>query len=88
MARGWGCSQPLWGSPMVQLTALAAFFLLSILAVVGLFALEREAAAIRTVRAFLAIRQTPLKARAHLKRQRAEIATVLGRAREWLEQGE
>ena len=57
-------------------TTLAAFFLLSILAV------------IRTMRAFLAIRQTPLKARAHLKRQRAEIATVLERAREWLEQDE
>ena len=69
-------------------TAPAAFFLLSILAVVGLFALEREAAVIRTVRAFLAIRHTPLKARAHLKRQRAEIATVLERAREWLEQGD
>lgn len=36
----------------------------------------------------LAIRHTPLKAHAHLKRQRAEIATVLERAREWLEQGE
>ena len=69
-------------------TAPAAFFLLSILAVAGLFALEREAAVIGTVRAFLAIRHTPLKARAHLKRQRAEIATVLERAREWLEQGE
>ena len=69
-------------------TAPAAFFLLSILAVAGLLALEREAAVIGTVRAFLAIRHTPLKARAHLKRQRAEIATVLERAREWLEQGE
>ena len=69
-------------------TTPAAFLLLSILAVAGLFALEREAAVIGTVRAFLAIRHTPLKARAHLKRQRAEIVTVLERAREWLEQGE
>ncbi len=69
-------------------TAPAAFLLLSILAVAGLFALEREAAVIGTVRAFLAIRHTPLKARVHLKRQRAEIVTVLERAREWLEQGE
>ena len=68
--------------------ALAAFFLLLILAVAGLFALEREASVLRTVRAFLAMRQTPLKARARLKRQRAEIATVLDRAREWLETGE
>ena len=36
----------------------------------------------------LAMRATPLKARARLKRPRAEIATVLERAREWLEQGE
>ena len=69
-------------------TTPAAFLLLSILAVAGLFALEREAAVIGTVRAFLAIRHTPLKARAHLKRHRAEIVTVLERAREWLEQGE
>ena len=69
-------------------TTLAAFFLLSILVVVELFALERKAAVIGTMRASLAIRQTPLKARTHLKRQCAEIATVLERAREWLEQGE
>ena len=36
------------------------------------------------MRAFLATRQTPLRARARLKRQRAAIAAVLERVHEWL----
>ena len=58
---------------------------LPIVAFVGLAAFEREAAVLKLVRAFLASRQTPLRARASLKRQRAAIATVLDRVRDWLE---
>ena len=54
-------------------------------ALVGLAAFEREASVLKLVRAFLASRQTPLRARASLKRQRAAIATVLDRVRDWLE---
>ena len=54
------------------------------LAFTGLSAIERQAAVVRLVRAFLATRQTPLRARARLKRQRAAIATVLERVHEWL----
>ena len=58
---------------------------LPILAFVGLAAFEREASVLKLVRAFLASRQTPLRARASLKRQRAAIATMLDRIRDWLE---
>ncbi len=54
------------------------------LAPVGLMAFEREAAALKMTRAFLASRQTPLRARASLKRQRAAIASVLDRVQDWL----
>jgi hypothetical protein len=58
---------------------------LPLLAFAGLAAFEREAAALKLVRAFLASRKTPLRARASLKRQRAAIATVLDRTQDWLE---
>ena len=57
---------------------------LVVLAFAGLPAIERQAAVIRLMRAFRATRQTPLRARARLKRQRAAIATVLDRVHEWL----
>ena len=61
---------------------------LCVLAFVGLTAFEREAAVIKLVRAFLATRQTPLRARASLRRQRAALATVLDRVKEWLDEQE
>ena len=64
---------------------VAAAILLPVLAFVGLAAFEREASMLKLVRAFLASRQTPLRARASLKRQRAAIATLLDRVRDWLE---
>ena len=57
---------------------------LILLAFAGLGAVEREASVLRTVNAFLALRQTPLKARARLKRQRAELASVLEQVAEWV----
>ena len=55
------------------------------LAFAGVHAVEREAAVMRTVRAFFALRQTPLAARAALRRQRAALAAVLDQTHEWLE---
>ena len=63
---------------------LGAAGALTALAFIGLFAFEREAAVFRTVKAYLALRQTPLKARAALKRQRVELASVLERVGEWV----
>ena len=40
---------------------------------------------LRLVRALLASRKTPLRARASLKRQRAAIVTLLDRVRDWLD---
>jgi glycerol-3-phosphate O-acyltransferase/dihydroxyacetone phosphate acyltransferase len=71
VGRGW----------QVGLGAAAA---LTALAFLGLAAFEREASVFRTVKAFLALRQTPLKARAALKRQRVELASVLERVGEWV----
>lgn len=70
-----------WFGSAIGVTAAAG---LVCLAFAGLAAIERQAAVIRLVRAFLATRQTPLRARAKLKRQRAAIATVIERAHEWL----
>ncbi len=58
------------------------------LALAGMAAVERELSVLRTVRAFLALRRTPLEARAALHRQRAAIADVLDRARDWLDEPE
>lgn len=71
----------LWFGPGAGAAAGAG---LVFLAFAGLTAIERQAAVIRLVRAFLATRQTPLRARARLKRQQAAIATVLDRVHEWL----
>ena len=57
---------------------------LVLLAFAGLTAIERQSAVLRLVRAFLATRQTPLRARARLRRQQAAIAAVLDRVHEWL----
>ena len=57
---------------------------LTLLAFAGLVAVEREASVLRTVNAFLALRQTLLRARARLKRQRAELATLLEQVAEWV----
>ncbi len=57
------------------------------LAFAGVHAVERETAVMRTVRAFFALRQTPLAARAVLRRQRAALAAVLDQTHEWLQEG-
>ena len=61
---------------------------LAALALGGMSAVERELSVLRTVRAFRALRRTPAAARTALHRQRAAIADVLDRAREWLDEPE
>ena len=53
----------------------------------GIAAYERERAVLRTVRAFFALRQTPLEARVRLRRQRAALADVLDQVHKWLQAG-
>ena len=65
-------------------TALAVAGGLTVLSFVGLAALERKASVLRIVRAVLALRQTPLQARARLKRQKAALALVLEQVDSWL----
>lgn len=64
--------------------AAGAFVALVALAIAGLAAFERETSVVRTVLAFVAIRQAPLRARARLRRQRSAIASVLDEVQEWL----
>ena len=67
---------------------VGVFCLLPAVAVASLFAVEREAAMVRIVSAFLALRQTPLVARARLARQRNNIARVLENVQRWIERTE
>lgn len=57
------------------------------LAFSGVAVTERQRAVLRTVRVFFALRQTPLDARARLRRQRAALANVLDQMHEWLTAG-
>lgn len=58
---------------------------LTALAFGGMRAVEREAGILRAVRTFLALRQTPLRTRAGLRRERAALAEVLEEVRAWVE---
>jgi glycerol-3-phosphate O-acyltransferase / dihydroxyacetone phosphate acyltransferase len=57
---------------------------LPVLAVAGLFALERESAAWRTARSWLALRGARQTTRGALKRRRAELAGVLDQINDWI----
>ena len=72
---GW-----LWGSG----AAIGAALLLPVLAFVALLALEREAAVLDTVRAWLLLRRAAPHARANLRRHRSELADVLDQVNDWL----
>jgi 1-acyl-sn-glycerol-3-phosphate acyltransferase len=58
---------------------------LVVLAVVGTLAVERESAVWRTIRAFFALRQMPLRARSALRRRRKALADALDDVRTWVE---
>jgi 1-acyl-sn-glycerol-3-phosphate acyltransferase len=64
--------------------AAATLIGLPLLAVAGLFAVERETAALRTARAWLALRSTRPTTRTALRRRRAELATVLDAVDAWM----
>jgi glycerol-3-phosphate O-acyltransferase / dihydroxyacetone phosphate acyltransferase len=61
--------------------------MLPLLAVAGLFAIEREASAWRTARTWFALRGAHATTRAGLRRRRAELAVVLDQIGEWVAQG-
>jgi hypothetical protein len=67
-----------WG--FVDVAALPA------LAIAGLFAFERETAALRTARAWLALRGAHPRTRRRLRRHRAELADILDDVNTWLAQ--
>jgi hypothetical protein len=64
--------------------AIAAALLLPILAFVSLIALEREAAVLDAVRAWLLLRRARPDTRARLRRHRSELADVLDQVNDWL----
>ena len=69
-------SGALWG--------LLAAIALPSLAIAGLFALERETSALRTVRSWFALRGTSPTTRARLRRHRGELADVLDDVHTWM----
>jgi glycerol-3-phosphate O-acyltransferase / dihydroxyacetone phosphate acyltransferase len=64
--------------------ALVGIVILPIVAVAGLFAVERETAVIDAARAWLALRGVRDDTRERLKRRRSELATLLDEIYEWL----
>lgn len=65
---------------------VVAFAVLPALAAAGLYAIERESAALRTVRSWLALRGAHPGTRQRLRRHRAELADVLDEVNGWLNQ--
>jgi 1-acyl-sn-glycerol-3-phosphate acyltransferase len=65
--------------------AVVTFLLMPLLALVALFAIERESAVIDAVRAWWLLRRARVETRARLKRHRSELADVLDEVHAWLE---
>jgi len=65
--------------------AFVTVLLMPILAVIALFAIERESAVIDAVRAWWLLGHAHADTRERLKRRRSELADVLDEARAWLE---
>ena len=66
-------------------TGVAIGFALVALAVLGTLAFERESAVWRTVRAFFALRKTPIRTRSTLRRRRRALADALDEVHAWIE---
>jgi hypothetical protein len=64
--------------------AVVAALVVPLAAVAGLFAIEREAAVLDTVRAWFLLRRARHDTRARLRRHRSELADVLDEINEWL----
>jgi 1-acyl-sn-glycerol-3-phosphate acyltransferase len=67
-----------------RLVASAALALIPIAGIAGLYAAEREASVLETVRAWLAARATTPRTKARLLRQRTELAELLDETYTWL----
>ena len=65
-------------------TAVVLAVLLPLIAVAGLFAIERESAVLDAVRAWLRLRRARHDTRARLRRHRTELAGVVDEVNEWL----
>jgi hypothetical protein len=63
---------------------LLALTVLSVFAVAGLFAVERESAVLDAVRAWFLLRRTSADTRERLRRRRSELADVLDEVNTWL----
>ncbi len=69
------------GSPAAAVATVAA---LPVVAVAGLFAVEREAAVLDAIRAWLLLRRTTAGTRERLRRHRSELADLLDAVNDWL----
>jgi hypothetical protein len=72
-----------WGMAGARAALLSAIGL-PLLAVAGLFAIERESAVLDAVRAWFLLRRTKAGTREHLRRRRSELADVLDEVNAWL----
>lgn len=70
----------MWGGTAAAVAAIG----LPLVAVIGLFAVEREAAAIDTARAWLLLRRARRQTRSRLKQTRTELAMLLDQVYDWL----
>jgi hypothetical protein len=91
-----GTAVPIYGAWLALLAAAAwwaagtraALFmvcLLPVLAVAGLYAIERESAVLGAIRAWFLLRRTGAQTRLELRRRRSELADVLEEVYSWLE---
>jgi hypothetical protein len=71
--RLFGMTAGIWAAAVVPLLAVA-----------GLFAIEREAAVIETAKSWLLLRRARHESRARLKQARSELAHLLDQVYEWL----
>jgi hypothetical protein len=73
LAIGGALAWWIWGRP----AAIATVLLLPVVAVVALFAIERESAVLDAVRAWLLLRRARTDTRERLRQHRSEMADVL-----------
>jgi 1-acyl-sn-glycerol-3-phosphate acyltransferase len=73
-----------WGAAG-RTAAIATFLVLPLVAVVSLFAIERESAAIDAVRSWWLLRRAHTDTRERLRKRRSELADVLDEVNRWLE---
>ncbi len=66
--------------------ALLMLMFLPILAIAGLFAIERELAVVDAVRAWFLLTRTKADTRERLRRHRSELAEVLDEVNQWMEE--